>query len=94
MYAVIMRTELDGERVGEAETMLNEQVVPAVKAMPGFVSGIWARHLDNSAGTSLLVFDSEESARAAVAAAQAMAPPPQAPVTYGVFELARVIAQA
>ena len=94
MFAVVMRTEIDPERVAQAEEMLNSQILPAVKALAGFTSGIWARHLDNRAGTSLLVFEDEESARAAVAAAEAMAPPPGAPVSYGTFELARVIAQA
>lgn len=94
MFAVILRTEIDAERLAEAEAMLNEQILPAVKTRPGFVSGIWARALDGKSGTSIVVFEDEASARAAVEAATEMAPPPGAPVTYGAFEVASVIAQA
>jgi len=89
-----MKTEIDAARLAEAEQVLNQQILPAVKMMDGFVSGIWARALDGKSGTNLLVFEDEASARAAVAAAEATAPPPQAPITYGEFELATVIAQA
>jgi hypothetical protein len=44
-----------------------EELVPNVKASPGFVAGYWVR-LDDSHGTSIAVFDTEEHARA-------MAPP-------------------
>jgi hypothetical protein len=40
-----------------------EELVPNVKASPGFVAGYWVR-LDDSHGTSIAVFDSEDHARA------------------------------
>ena len=40
-----------------------EDLVPNVKASPGFVAGYWVR-LDDSHGTSIAVFDTEDQARA------------------------------
>jgi len=40
-----------------------EELVPNVKASPGFVAGYWVR-LDDSHGTSIAVFDTEDQARA------------------------------
>jgi hypothetical protein len=40
-----------------------EELVPAVKASPGFVAGYWVR-IDDSHGTSIAVFDTEDQARA------------------------------
>ena len=40
-----------------------EEVVANVKAAPGFVAGYWVQ-LDDSHGTSIAVFETEEQARA------------------------------
>jgi hypothetical protein len=40
-----------------------EELVPNVKASPGFVAGYWVR-IDDSHGTSIAVFDTEDHARA------------------------------
>ncbi len=40
-----------------------EELVPAVKASPGFVAGYWVR-IDDAHGTSIAVFDTEDHARA------------------------------
>ena len=40
-----------------------EELVPNVKASPGFVAGYWVR-LDDSHGTSIAVFDTEDHAHA------------------------------
>jgi hypothetical protein len=40
-----------------------EELVPNMKASPGFVAGYWVR-LDDSHGTSIAVFDTEDQARA------------------------------
>jgi hypothetical protein len=51
-----------------------------VKQAAGFVSGTWARSEDGTHGQSLLLFESQEAAKAAVERAAA-GPPPGAPVT-------------
>jgi hypothetical protein len=40
-----------------------EELVPTVKASPGFVAGYWIQ-LDETHGTSIAVFETEEQARA------------------------------
>ncbi|MEA2350073.1 MAG: hypothetical protein QOG86_1014 [Thermoleophilaceae bacterium] len=61
MHAVVIRvTVKDGEA---ATTELREQVVPRVSQAPGFVAGYWTRK-DNT-GLSMVVFESEDAARAA-----------------------------
>jgi hypothetical protein len=40
-----------------------EELVPTVKASPGFVTGYWIQ-LDDSHGASFAVFETEEQARA------------------------------
>ena len=47
----------------EAAIKSLEELVPNVKASPGFVAGYWVR-LDASHGTSIAVFDTEDQARA------------------------------
>lgn len=94
MHAVFGTVEIEADRVAESETMLKEQLLPRVKDFPGFVSGTWTRSMDDTQGRSLIIFDNEESARAAIEAAKEMAPPPGAPIKFGTFELFQVVAQA
>ena len=46
----------------EAAVKSLEELVPNVKASPGFVAGYWVR-LDDSHGTSIAVFETEDQAR-------------------------------
>ena len=50
----------DSQREG-----LEREVVPAVSTRPGFVRGTWALRDDGRAGIGFLVFEDEQSARAA-----------------------------
>lgn len=61
MHAVVVRVRITEE--GAALAALREQVVPQVSQAPGFVAGYWTRQ-DNS-GLSMIVFESEDAARAA-----------------------------
>ena len=47
----------------EAAIKSLEELIPNVKASPGFVAGYWVR-LDDSHGTSIAVYDTEDHARA------------------------------
>jgi hypothetical protein len=69
MHAVAVRVRLSGQP--DPET-LNEQVIPRVKQLPGFVAGYWTR-LDDE-GLSLVVFESEENATAASERVPSMLP--------------------
>ena len=48
----------------EAEKRLREQTVPRVSQLPGVVAGYWTRS-DGPDGLSMVVFESEDAARAA-----------------------------
>jgi hypothetical protein len=62
MYAVVVRVSIGDAEI--AEKGFHETVVPAVSSAPGFVAGYWTRSDDGSNGLSMLVFESEEAARA------------------------------
>jgi heme-degrading monooxygenase HmoA len=60
VYAVITRVEVSDIETGLKE--LGEHVVPAASQTPGFVAGYWTRKDD--AGESMVVFESEDGAKA------------------------------
>ena len=62
MHAVVVRVSISD--VESAQKALKETVVPAVSGAPGFVAGYWTRAEDGSNGQSMLVFESEDAARA------------------------------
>jgi heme-degrading monooxygenase HmoA len=72
MHAVLLNTTIDPERAGEAQSLLAADVVPRVKEAPGLVAAYWLRSDDRKHGTSVIIFDSEEAARAAADMAQNM----------------------
>ena len=62
MHAVVVRVSIGDAEI--AEQGLREKLVPAVSSAPGFVAGYWTRSDDGSNGLSMLVFESEDAARA------------------------------
>ena len=87
MHGVIVKVTInDGEA---ATSSLREDVVPRVSQAPGFVTGYWTRK-DNS-GLSLIVFESEDAARAVSEQIRAMAPDA---VTVDDVEVREVVANA
>lgn len=62
MHAVLVRVTI--KDADQATTRLQEDVVPRVRQAPGLVAGYWVR-LDGDQGRSIVVFESEEDARAA-----------------------------
>lgn len=62
MYAVLVNVKIAPGRHDEAITNLRDRLVPMVKGAPGFVRGTWFGN--EQSGNSLMVFDSEQSARA------------------------------
>ena len=61
MHAVVVRVSITEE--GAALAALRDQVVPQVSQAPGFVAGYWTRK--ENTGLSMIVFESEDAARAA-----------------------------
>jgi hypothetical protein len=63
MHAVVVRVNIGDVEASRKE--LHEKVVPGASQAPGFVAGYWTRSDDRSNGLSMIVFDSEDAARAA-----------------------------
>lgn len=61
MNAVAVRVTFND--VEAATELLNSQIVPMVKQVPGFVAGYWTQDADKTNGSSLMVFESEEAAQ-------------------------------
>jgi hypothetical protein len=89
MHAVLVKVSINDGASSEKE--LKETVVPRVSTAPGFVAGYWTRSDDGSNGRSMLVFESEDAARAA--AERISANVPQG-VTFESAEVREVVASA
>jgi heme-degrading monooxygenase HmoA len=63
MHAVVVKVNIGDPDT--AEQGLRDQVIPRASNVPGFVGGYWTRSDDGHNGLSIIVFDSEESARRA-----------------------------
>jgi heme-degrading monooxygenase HmoA len=63
MHAVVVKVNVQDASV--ATENLRESVVPRVKQAPGFVTGYWVRLEGGDEGNSVIVFESEDAARAA-----------------------------
>jgi hypothetical protein len=70
MYAVVVRVSI--KDVDAATKELTENVVPRASGAPGFKAGYWTRKDDN--GLSMLIFESEEQAKAAAEMVQQNVP--------------------
>jgi hypothetical protein len=87
MHAVVVNVTINDPEAAAAA--LRDQLVPQVSAAPGFVAGYWVG-LDGGRGTSIVVFESEEAARAAAAQADG----PGEFVTFDSVEVGQVVASA
>ncbi len=87
MHAVVVRVTIQDQET--ANKLLHEQVVPQVSQAPGFVTGYWTRKDD--AGLSIVVFESEDAARAASERVRGMVPEA---VTLEDVEVREVVANA
>ena len=90
MHAVLVNVTI--KDFDQAKQMLEEQVVPLASGAPGFVAGYWTRSEDNR-GVSMIVFESEDGARAAAEMISQGPPNPDAVTLEGV-EVREVVAHA
>jgi hypothetical protein len=63
MHAVLARVSITDPE--PATQYLRETIVPRVSQAPGFVAGYWVRLEEGNEGNSVVVFESEDAARAA-----------------------------
>jgi hypothetical protein len=91
MHAVTVKVSIvDRER---AESELRERIVPMVSQAPGFVAGYWLEPQDGK-GASVVIFESEENARAMVEGMRAQGAQEDLPVTFDEVGVRGVIAHA
>jgi hypothetical protein len=75
-YAVLVQVEVDpNSDIEHRHAVLNDFVIPEVKALPGFQKGMWMND-EVGIGTCVVVFDSEDHARSAVTALTPVGGPP------------------
>ena len=94
MHAVNVQVKIDTSQGDLARKMLEEVTVPRAKALAGFRSGTWIRGLQGDRGMSVLLFDSEDAARAAAHEIRSVGPPEGSPVTMESVDVFEVLAQA
>jgi hypothetical protein len=87
MHAVVVRVTVNDPE--NAEQRLQEEVVPRASSAPGFQAGYWTR--DGQSGLSMVLFDSEENARAAAERIPTTVPEG---VTFEGVEVREVVASA
>ena len=94
MYALVVRVTIhNADRTRE---VLNNQVVPQASGAPGFKAGYWTWPTGGGElnGLSMIIFDSEENARAAGDRISAIAASAPDDVTLDGVEVREVVASA
>jgi hypothetical protein len=91
VHAVVVNATIkDFDR---ARKGLQEETVPTVSQVPGFVAGYWTRSEDNR-GIGMVVFESEDAARAVAQRIESEGPPDPDAVTIDNVEVREVVAHA
>ena len=90
MHAALVAVKIDPDQADASQAALESQVVPMVKAAPGFIAGYWMEPVNDTA-YSIVVFDTEEHARA-TAPPEGASPAPGVTVVRSDFQ--EVIAHA
>jgi len=91
MHAVVITVKIAEGRRDDAVEELKANIIPMVKAAPGFVSGTWLGTEDGTFGHSIALFDTKEQAEAM---SQGVTPPPGSAVTIAYNQVYEVVAQA
>jgi len=94
MHALVTRVTI--HNADNTREMLTSQVVPRVSSAPGFKTGYWT-WLSNGGelnGLAMMIFDSEENARAAGDRISAVAADAADDVTLDGVEVREVVASA
>jgi len=90
MHALLVSVTIKPGHDEEAQAQLETVVVPRVRETPGVIAGYWTRSTDAAHGASMVVFESEGSARAAAEQAQNMPRPDF--ITFDSIEVREVVA--
>ena len=90
MHAVVTKATIHD--IEQGRKVLEEEGIPRIRQSPGFVAGHWVR-LDESTGTAMIIFESEEAAQAAAERIK-MNPPAGDAVTINSIEIGEVVGHA
>lgn len=69
MYARVAYTRIDMSQFEDARKVLDSEILPRVRQLPGVVAGYWLQPVDGK-GMAIIVFDSKEGAESPVPNAQ------------------------
>lgn len=61
-YAAVIEVDNSGEDPDDGRRGLREELAPAMRAMPGFNSGLFMTAYEHGRGIAVVVFDSREQA--------------------------------
>ena len=87
MFAVVVKVELpEGATIEQGRAQLAADVIPQVKASPGFVAAYWLSPRSGREGLSFVIYKDEPSAKQA--AAMVKPPPPVKLLNVEVREVA------
>jgi hypothetical protein len=64
MYAVLIEVDVSGVDRNEGLEGLRERIVPAIRTLPGFRSGVWLTGNEFGDALSLTLWDTREHAQA------------------------------
>jgi hypothetical protein len=94
MYALVTRVTI--HNADHTREVLTSQVVPQVSGAPGFKTGYWTWQTGGGElnGLAMIIFDSEENARAAGDRISAVAADASDDVTLDSVEVREVVASA
>jgi hypothetical protein len=70
MHAVVVKVTINDREA--AERALNEQLVPRVSQVPGFLAGYWT--IKDDTGLTMIIFESEDAANAMSEMARSVVP--------------------
>ena len=90
MHGVVVKATIHDFE--QARNFLRQEGIPRLSQAPGFVTAHWVR-LGESSGTSMLIFESEEAARAGAEQLKSN-PPPGNAVTINSVEIGEVVEHA
>jgi hypothetical protein len=90
MHAVVTRATIHD--LDQARQLLTDQGIPRLRQASGFVRGNWVA-LDESSGTGMIIFESEEAARAGAELVRAN-PPAGDAVTITSIGVGEVVGEA
>jgi hypothetical protein len=66
VHAALVTLTIHPDQAPAAAGALTNDILPALRAAPGFIAGYWLDPASDGRGFSMILFESEEQARASV----------------------------